>query len=883
MTKWRVLKARFGEWLRRRRVDEDTDAELRAHIDHLTDDLVGRGLDPAAARRRALLEFGGLEPAREAVRDRRGFRPVETVLRDVRYAVRLLVKAPGFTSATVLTLALGIGANAAIFSLVDGVMLRPLPYRDPAALVALREIAAPPASEPGAGPRRIAVAPANLADYRTSRLAVGFAAYMTTVRSFSGAGSPERLAGEEVTPEYFSVLGVAPLHGRLLDAGDAGAAGVVVVSHAFWRERLGAGPDAIGRTIRLDDAPFEIVGVMPAAFQGVSHASGSVPVAFWTPVVLPPEMLANRGEHVLSVIARLAPHASSDQLAGQLRAIAAGFSPAATPALSVEATDLRADIARDVKPLFVLLVAAVGVVLLLACVNVASLLIVRSIGRRREIAVRLALGATRWRVAGELLTQSLVLTAAGAAAGFGLSLLLKDALLAVTPATIPRLDSVAVDGRVLLFTMAITAVPALVFGLLPALQFGRTGPGEALATTERVVSGTWASGVRTGLMILEVAFSTLLLVGAALMVRSLLALNAVPLGFDTTGVLTANVRLPDSRYRTPTARLQFFDRVVDQIARLPGVEAVAFGNRLPLRGGWTSGLILEAADGRAASPPDTSSGFQSVSPAYFDVFRIPLIRGRLIADADREGAPAAAVVNEEFARRFFGGANPIGRRLRRFADAPSIEIVGVVGDIRRGGRTTPIAPEVYLPAAQTSLYPLRLEQIAVRVSGNPLARADDVRAAIWAVDADQPVAAVRTLEELLALQQGERRFQTFLFGTFAAFALALAVIGIYSVVTYAISQRTAEIALRLALGASVAGLHRWILLHWLGLVGVGAAVGLVGALMLGGLIGNLLFGVSPADPTALVGAAAVITIAAIAASLIAARTATRIEAAAILK
>jgi predicted permease len=881
VSRWRARAVRLVEWLRRDRVDADTDAEIQAHVDHLTDEFVRRGLDRDAARRAALLEFGGVERAREAVRDRRGLRPLDTLVRDVRHAARLLAATPAFSAAAILTLAIGIGANAAIFSLVDGVLLRPLPYHDPAALVAVRELLPPSASEPGAD-RRIVVAPANLADYRKARAASGLAGYMPVTRSFSGAATPERLVGEAVTPEYFAVLGVAPLHGRTLQSSDAASdARVVVVSHAFWRERFGGRADAIGATLRLDDEAFEIAGVMPATFQGVSQARGSAPVIFWQPLAFPPDVLANRKDHEVAVVARLAPGATVEQLASELGATAAGFGPDAG-GIGVTVDGLREDIARDVKPLLLLLLAAVGLVLLLACVNVASLLIVRSIGRRREIAIRLALGATRLRIAAQLLTQSVVLAGCGAMAGLALAVLLKRSLLAVTPADIPRLDAVAMDGRVLLFTIAITAVTAVVFGILPAIQVTRSGPRDALATTGRVVAGTWASRARTGLMIAEIALSTVLLIGAALMIRSLTALNAVPLGFDASGVLTAIVRLPDSRYATPVARLQFFDAAAQSLARLPGAEAVAFGNRLPLRGGWTSGFLLEP-EGGLPGAADASAGFQSVSPEYFDLYRIRLLRGRSIAPADRDGAPAVALVNEEFARQFLGGGDPIGRRLRRGPKAPSIEIVGVVSDIRRYSRTMPIDPEVYLPAAQTSLYPLRLEQVAVRFSGDALARANELRAAIWSVDPDQPVASVSTLDEVLALQQGTRRFQTFLFNVFAALALVLAVVGIYGVVAYAVGQRRPEIALRMALGASGTAVLRWLLTHWLGIVSVGAAGGIVAALLLGRLVQGLLFEISPADPLAFVAATTVFGVAALAACFVAVRAATKIDPASVLK
>jgi putative ABC transport system permease protein len=884
--KIRVALVRLREWLRRGRVDADLDAELQSHVDHLTDEHVRRGLDRDAARQAALRDFGGVAQAREAARDRRGFRPLDAFVHDVRYALRLLIKAPAFTAAAVLTLGLGIGANAAIFSLVDAVVFRPLPYPQPARLVAIWELVpTSPARREAAGPvsREIGT-PANLADYRKARGATAIAGYTTTTRNVTGGGTPERLVGEEVTPEYFDVLGMPPALGRSFRAGDDRPGHrIVIISHAMWRERFGGSPAAIGASIALDGERHEIVGVTAADFRGVSQLYGGAPAVFWVPAVFDTQMLTNRHEHVLALVGRLAPRTTPAALAGELRAIAASFGASVGEGFSVDLAPLRDDVARDAAPLMLMLLGAVGLVLLLACVNVAGLLIVRAIARRRELAVRLALGATRLRVAGELLTQSIVLVACGAVAGLALAFVLVRWLLALTPVTLPRLDGVAIDGRVLLFTIGISALTSAVFGLVPLLQLGRTGTDDALGTTERVVAGSWAGRSRTALMLVEVALSTVLLVGAALMIRSLATLNQVPLGFDAHDVLTANVRLPAARYPDGNARYRFFEAAAERIAQLPGVESVTFGNRLPLRGGWTSGFILEQIDGSLPADSTTAAGFQSISPSYFDTFNLRALRGRSLSAADREGSPAAAVVNEEFVRRFLGAQNPLGRRLRRGPKAPSIEIVGVVSDIRRGGRLADVQPEVYLPAAQTSLYPLWLEQIAVRFAGDAAARADDLRGAIWAIDPDQPVAAIRTLEDVLTLGQAERRFQAFLFSLFAVLALTLALVGIYGVVAYAVGQRTPEIALRMALGATAGSILRWMLRQWLVLVACGTAAGLLAARLLGRTIESLLFHVTPGDPIAFVAASAVIGAAALVACLVAARSATRVDASTLLR
>jgi len=534
---------------------------------------------------------------------------------------------------------------------------------------------------------------------------------------------------------------------------------------------------------------------------------------------------------------------------------------------------LGADQVRLVRPLLLVLLGAVALVLLMACVNVASLLVVRSIARQREIAIRFALGATRRRVMVELATQSLVLAFAGAAAGLFVAMVTKDALVSLAPASLPNLGRVALDTRVLTFTTIVALGTGLAFGLLPAWQVSRTRPTEALRTTDRAVTGTWALKSRQGLMVAEIALSTLLLVGAGLMLRSLTVLNRVPLGFDPDGVLAASISLPPNRYQTPAARLEFFEALALRLAVTPGVRGVTFANRLPLRGSWTSGLGVEPLPGATETKPSTPVGFQSVSPEYFRVLGIRLARGRLLEPADRSGATAVAVVSEAFGRMVLGGAEPIGRRLRRGANMPWITIVGVVPDVRRGGRASPIEPQVYLSAAQTEVYPLPLSELAVRTESDPRALAPAINAAIWAIDPNQPVTNVRTLDETLSLRLAERHFQTFLFTLFAGLALALAVVGVYGVVAYAVSQRTMEIRLRMALGADWRAILRWIFRQSLGLVTVGTVAGLAAAALLSRYLRVLLFEISPTDIPTYVAAASVLAAAALSAIYLAARRA----------
>jgi putative ABC transport system permease protein len=882
----RVLAARVRELFGGARLERDLSDELQTHLDYLTDEHVRRGLSRDEARRAAYRDLGGLEQTREMVRDRRGLPFLETLGRDIRFGTRLLAKTPGFTAAAVCTLALGIGANAAIFSVVDAVLFQSLPYPDPHQLVSIWEV-----SQKGGD--RIAVAPANYVDYvRRADAFSSLGAYARAGVNLTGDGTPERVPIEEVTASYFATLGVMPMIGGPFQPEDNQEAGSrrVILTHALWQRRFGGEASVLDRTILLDGRPYRVAGVMPPEFRAASDAGAIEPVGALVPVFFEPSVLANRQEHLIEVIGRVRPGVPVDAARANLAAVSDGLAREFPDAATVRASlaPLGAEQVKSVRELLVLLLAAVGLVLLIACANVASLVVARSMSRQREMAVRFALGATRRRVMSELITQSLLLSAAGAGVGLALAYWTKHVLVSLAPASFPYIQRASLDLRVLGFAAVLTVVTGLLFGLFPAWQISRTRPVEALRTSDRSSVGTWAMRNRTALMAIEVALSTLLLVGAGLMLRSFMAVNAVPLGFDPTSVLATNVVLPPQRYATPQAKLDFYEALATRVATIPGVRGVTYSNRLPLRGNWTSGFAFENAapePGAAYVPTGVqpSAGFQAVSPDYFAVFKIPLLRGRLLASADRTGAPGVAVVNAAFVRAFFKEANPLGQRLRRGQKMPSIEIVGVVADIRRGGRTSEIEPQLYLPAAQIELYPLSLSDLAIRVDGDGRSYGDAVRAAIWAIDPNQPVTNVRTLEEVLALRLAERRFQTFLFALFAVLALALAVVGVYSVVDYSVRQRTAEIGLRIALGADSPGILRWLIGQSFWTVSAGALAGLAGAYWLSRFVRSLLFGIEPTDAVTYLGAAVVLAAAALLASYLAARRAIRVDPVAALR
>jgi putative ABC transport system permease protein len=879
---------RLLEWRRPDVVADDAAEEVESHLAFLVDAHLQRGLSPEEARRQALLDLGGLDQARALLRDARGFRVVDAIRADIRLAFRQLQRTPGFTIAAILTLALGIGANTAIFSVVDAVMLRPLPYAEPDRVVALWEVVSEGLSAPGVAaqagpPQRVAVAPANLMDYRSRVTSLAsLAAYSAIGLNATEGGRPERLIGETVTTNYFSTLGALPARGRTFidEEGSVGNDKVAIISHGLWQRRFGGAENVVGAQLTLNDAPHEVVGVMPPDFVALTQPGQTEPVSVWTPMVFEADSLANRNEHLVDVVGRLAPGVSIEAARAELTAMSDALGREFPEASGTQAQValLRADQVTDVRTLLMVLLGAVGLVLLVACVNVAGLLLVRAVGRRRELAVRCALGASRARVILEQVVQSLVLAIGGTVVGLLLSVVVIRILVAEAPASMPHIQSAGLSGRVLVFTALAALVTSLLFGAWPALQAAKVDPIDALKHGERSVSAGWVVRRRNVLLVAEVALSAVLLTGAVLMLRSLRAIDDVDLGFDPTGVLAASVQLPASRYPTPEARLQFFLALEARLQQVPGVTSVTFGNRLPLRGDWISGMLLDGGT------TFQQAGFQAVSPTYLSTFGIRLVHGRAITDEDRVGSTPVALINEQLARTFFADANPVGHVIRRAPTAPAITIVGVVGDVRRGGRldetgthAAAVMPQVYLPAAQTMLYPLPLREVALRTTPDVTGVGEQIRAAVIALDPDQPVTAVRTLEQSLGLRSAEKRFQASLFILFAAVGFGLAVVGIYGVVAYGVSQRSAELALRMALGATTTGLVIDIVRRTTLLVASGVVVGLGVALAASRYVTSLLFEIAPTDPLTYALTAAGLLLAGAAAGTVAGRRATRVD------
>jgi len=802
------------------------------------------------------------------------------LVQNIRYALRLLRKSPGFTAIAVATLALGIGANTAVFSVVDAVMLKPLAYPDPDRLVALWEGRADRPQDAAHGPAT-AVAPANLVDYsRDNRTFETLASFDARSMSLTQSGAPEQLLGEAVSWNYLATLGAQPAIGRGFTRDDDRPGGdhVVILTNAAWRDRFGADPSILGRSIRLNAESYTVVGVMPAGFTPAMQFESIRRVEFLVPAAYPDDLLANHGDHECRVVGRLKPGVTLVQAQSDIDGIVATLAktyPSAASGLQTRLAPLARDITRGVRTSLLVLLGAVALVLLISCVNVANLLIVRAVGHRRDVAVRLALGAGRGQIMFETITRCVVLGVLGGVAGALVGVWTRDGLVAIAPATLPRIGETALNRDVFLLTLALSLVTGIVTGLLPAWQAARTDAGGTLKASVRGASDSRALvRWRGALMAGEIAAALVLAVGAGLLVRSLVTLTRVDLGFQTTQVLAANIALPETRYDDARKRLAFFESLTERVRGLPGVEAAGFANRFPLRGGWSSSANFEGT-----APMDFFvSDFQAVSGGYFAALGIRLVRGRLVTETDRIDTMRAAVVNETFARKVSPDRDPLGRRFQRSGKNQSpITIVGVVGDIRRDGKQATIQPEVYLPAAQTDLYPVRLADFAVRTAGDPRSLVHAIQDAVLAIDPDQPITDVRTLDEVVSASMAERRFDLILLTAFAVLAVALALVGVYGVVAYAASERTREIGIRMALGANRRDVVRLVVRAAVGWSLAGIAAGVAGAVAASRLLGSLLFNVTPTDPLTFTAMALVMMAVALTASYIPARRAASVD------
>ena len=804
--------------------------------------------------------------------------PVADLTGDLRYAARSLRKHRGFTAVVLATLALGIGANAAIFSVVNAVLLRPLPYEGADRIAVIWGDLHRP------GVNEIPASAGEYADYRDrSHAFEHVAAYDTAGFTVTGGGDPEEVDGAVVTASLFPLLGVSAQVGRtfLEQEEEAGRNDVALLSHGLWRRRFNANPAIVGRVIPIDGRPTQVVGVMPASFQFPDPA-----VEIWKPLLLDAEALSedNRGSHGYTALVRMRPGVTLGQAQADLARVAATFG-AEHPGnyrtgFSARLRPLQDEIVGDTgRPLLILL-GAVGLVLLIACANVSNLLMARAASRRREIALRTALGAGRGRLVRQLLTESMLVAVAGGALGLALASWGVDLLIGLAPDTIPRLREVDLDHRVVLFTALVSLATGVLFGIVPALRASGPALNDALKDGGR--SGESAMHGRAGrlLVVSEVALSLVLLVGAGLLVQSFARVQDVEPGFDAGGVLTLRLSLPESRYTTFEKGERFFDTLFASLLARPDVAAVAAASALPFSG--LGGSRTFHIEGREPRRPEDQPEEQLriVTDGYFQTMRIPVVKGREFSDRDRFTAPRVALVNEALARKHWPDESPIGKRVSFSRDDPRwYEIVGVVANVKHRGLDAADRPELYVPYRQPLFanWTVRPMQVAVRTAGDPLAAAGTVRREIARIDTEQAISDVRTMDERIGRSLEARRFSMILLAVFAAIALALAAIGIYGIIAYAVTERTHEIGVRLALGAQRRDVMAMIVVQGMAMAAAGTVAGVVSALLLTRLMSSLLFGVSPADPMTFTAIPLLLALVAFVACCVPARRATRVD------
>ena len=798
---------------------------------------------------------------------------MESCLQDLRFGARMLLKKPGFTLIAALTLALGIGANTALFSVVNGVLLRPLAYHDPDRLVWLGHTAAK-------SNRNAAISPPTFADYRNQCQSFEnlTALLYNTAFNLTGEGEPERLQGRRVSANFFDTLGALPELGRgfLAEEDSPGRNRVVVLSHGLWRRRFGADQNIVGRALRLNGQNFTVIGVMPAAFRWQTDE-------LWSPLALSPSNFTpdNRGNEFLQVIARLKPQATLQQAHAEVAGIAAQIVrqnqkiyPAGS-GFSAQVKLLREQVVGDVRLMLLVLLGAVGFVLLIACANVANLLLARASARRKEIAVRASLGASRFRLIRQMLTESLLLALLSGLGGLLLASLGIDLLLALNPANLPRLQEITVDARALSFLLGLALLAVLLCGLASALQASNTDLQETLKEGGRG-AGAGRQRTRSLLVVAEVAMSLVLLVGAGLMIRSFLRLTQVNPGFAPDHMLTMQVMLPASKYPEPSQSRAFFQQAIERIRTLPGVSSVGAVGELPLGGGVRSATF--AIEGRPTGPNEAlpHSDIRTISPGYFQTMKIPLLKGRDFSEQDIADGRDVAMIDETLAQLYWPGEDPIGKRLDlQFADIPDWrEIVGVVGRIKHKGLDAEYKGQIFYPIAQGGNLGMYL---VARTTTDPLSLASAVRGAIRAVDPEQPIYRVMTMEQVVADAVAQPRLTMLLLGAFAVLALVLAAVGIYGVLSYAVTQRTQEIGIRMALGAGRRDVLKLVVRHGMLLTLLGALLGLTASFALTRLMQTLLFGVSANDPLTFIAVALLLSLVALLACWIPARRATKVD------
>ncbi len=848
MSLWRHVTRGLDVLFHRQAADQDAAEEVEHYLDQATASLMDGGLSAEDARRAARLELGSPSGAREQVRSYGWEHAIQTLLSDLHYAARQLLHNPGFALVTTLTLALGIGASTAIFSAVNPILFEPLPYPHAGQVMMLWEMRS------DGSPQPVTFGTFHGLQERT-RSFDAMAVMKPWQPAMVGSGQPERFEGQRVSADYFRALGISPALGRNFQASDDQFKGpnVVVLSDRLWRLRFAADRAIIGQQVKLDDNLFTVIGVMPSWFENVLAPGAEL----WAPLQYNPSLPADGREwgHHLRMVGRLHQGVSGNQARNELNAIlrpltqtyAKGYDSSGGPPDGMIIDRLQDDITRAVKPALLAILGAVGLVLLIVCVNVTNLLLALSARRRSEFAMRAALGAGRMRMIRQLLTESLLLATIGGAFGMAIAEVGVRALVALSPPDLPRLGAIHLDGTVFAFGLALTTVIGLVVGLLPALQASRSDPQSGLQQSSRTTAGGRQSMRRT-LAISQVALALVLLVTAGLVLRSLETLFAIDPGFDASHLLTMQVQQTGHKLDTESARAQFLNQALEAVRRVPGVTSAAFTSQLPLSGDFdVYGVEFES---RTATKEGALR--YAVSPGYFETMRIPLRRGRLLNERDRADTPGVVLISESLAKSKFPDQDPIGQRVRvgpnaGHAELPWDTIVGVVGDVKQASLAVSQSDAFYTPTTQWPWID-STQSLVVQTHGDPGTLAPAIKNAIWSVDKDQPIVRVATMGTLLKSSEAQRRFALTVFEAFGIVALVLAAVGIYGVLSGGVTERMRELGVRAALGASRRSILMLVLRQGMLLTGIGVMIGLLGALAASRVIVSLLYGVSRFDP-----------------------------------
>jgi len=872
MREWMMRLLAVG---RRGRRDAEFEDEIRFHLDELTGRYRTSGLDPADARAAAERELGGVNRARQAWRDQRTWPPLEELLQDVQYGWRVLRRSPALALGAGLMLTIAVAATTSVFAVVDAVLLAPLPYGRAGRLVVINE-AFLPADAPN-----VSVAPGNFMEWRDrARSLQAMTAVDGRLQNLTSDGDPEQVSVAAVSNGFAETVGRSPLLGRHFTPGEfePGRGNVVLIGYGLWRRRYGADPSILGRSIVLDDRSYTVVGVMPPGFLFPSPQD-----AVWTPLPLTADLRDNRTGHQWFVMARVRDDVSMIAASRELHDVAADLRreyPASNGEWGVMLTPARQSMVGDTATLLTAIMGAVGMLLVVACANIAGLLLTRGFGRSRELAIRTALGATRWRIVRQLLTESFVLAVAAGAAGVAIAWLAQPVLAGLRPADFLAWKPIAIDVRAVIFALLTTTTAAVLFGTLPAIVVSRGRLSQAASAR---TGGRGMTRARQALVALELALAIVLVIGAALLAQTLARVTAVDLGFVPNGVVSMSVSLPVTRYADAGRVNRFYNELLDKMRALPGVRAAGAIQRLPLSG--STSVRPYRVEGAAATERPPVAHYRIVTPGYFETMRIPLRAGRTFTAFDTAEHPLAVVINETLRRQAFGDRNPIGARMSYGGDlARWGDVIGVIGDVRHFGPSTQAPPEMYWASPQLDALSSETLQrarrqltLVVSTAGDPLAVVPAVRAAMREVDPDQPIATIRTMSSLVGASLWLSRASTWLLTIFGGAAATFALLGVFAAASYAVAQRRRELAVRLALGAAPSSVARTAITGALGASLVGIVAGTLAAAALGRAIDSMLVGVTRTDVRTLAASCVALALATVAACWGPARRAAHVD------